>query len=377
MSGTDLLATLDRISSNKVPTWALAFAGYSDNDTYDLVEDNRKRNPVDVFFGDSVSTKNGSHLKTLIGTQSLNMLNNNFINKLKNKDFSEEIRRTSIERNFGYNYYLCYFVQALLQIVLIDNEKSLTPMNRATIKSNWDNFLRDLSDPDLENMFDDYEPNGIENPECPYKFVNFMLNKLLGKDLFQKLKINEEICKCYAEGSITISESLANADHANQIITMGLDYTLKNLTYNNSLFIGQGDFVYAALHNAYKKMDDALKQKLQFLAFELKTKKIKLDQSRYTIKDEYKFGRMQEVTQEHVRDPITGELKETGDIKDIKYKVPDDYDTDIFVEDLMDLVLKFQTIEKDFKDKLDQLISAANKDNTKNFLDLLIKLDLY
>ena len=308
------------------------------------------------------------------------MLNDNFINKLKNKDFSEEIRRTSIERSPGYNYYLCYFVQALLQLVLIDNEKSLTPMNRANIKSNWDNFLRDLSNPDLQSVFDDYKPGEIEDQSCPYKFVYFMLNKLLGKDLFQKLEIDEKGCKCYAKGSITISESLANADHANQIITMGLDYTLDNPTYNNSLFIGQGDFVYAALHNAYKKMDDALKQKLQFLAFELKTKKIKLDQSEYKISDEYKFGRMQEVEQNHAKDPQTGKLKEAGDIKDIKYKVPDDYDTDISVEDLMDLVLQFQTIEKDFKDKLEQLISDANEDNTKNFLDLLIKfqkIDMY
>ena len=384
----DLLATLDRISPNKINSnessnWALAFAGYKDADTQGLVEDERKRNPVDVFFGDSVSTKNGSHLKTLIGTQSLNMLNNNFINKLKNKDFSEEIRRTSIEGNFGYNYYLCYFVQALLQIVLIDNEKSLTPMNHATIKSNWDNFLRDLSNPDLENMFDGYEPNEIEKPECPYKFVNFMLNKLLGKDLFQKLKINEEICKRYAEGSITISESLSNADHANQIITMGLDYTLDNPTYNNSLFIGQGGFVYAALHNACKKMNYDLKQKLQLLAFELKTKKIKLDQSKYTTSNEYKFGRMQEVKQKYVKNNETGQQDRTDEIESIEYEVPNDYDTDISVEDLMDLVLKVQTIEKELNDELETAISNFNESKSENvgnenektelFLNVLMK----
>ncbi len=380
MFGTDLLATLDRISSNKVKTWALAFAGYDDCDMCGLVGDNRKRNPVDVFFGESVSTTNGSRLKTLIGTNSLDRLNNNFIDKLKSKDFSKKLRDSGTKHNFGYNYYLCYFVQALLQIVLIDNEKLLTHMDCVIIKSNWDNFLMELSDPFLQSVFDDYKPNEIENPECPYKFVDFMLNKLLGKDLFKKLEINEEGCKCYAKGSIDISESLSNADHANQIITMELDYTLDNLTYNNSLFIGQGDFVHVALHNAYKKMDDVLKQKLQLLAFELNTKKIKLNQSGYTTSDEYKFGRIQEIEQKHVNNPITGKKNETGEIENIKYKVPNDYDTDISAEDLMDLVLKVQAIEKDLNDKLNKAISCFNKDNTKNFLDILIefqKIDIY
>ena len=145
--GTDLPATINRVSSGKVKTWALAFAGYNDNDKCELITDDKKRNPVDIFFGDNINTKNGSDLKTLIGTDQLENINKQFISKLKNKDFSEELRKSSIERNFGYNYFLCYFVQALLQIVLIDNEKMLTSMDCAIIKSNWDKFLKELSDP--------------------------------------------------------------------------------------------------------------------------------------------------------------------------------------------------------------------------------------
>ena len=87
--GTDLPATLDRVSSNKVKTWALAFAGYKDIDMYELVKDNQKRNPVSIFFGDSVSTVNGSGLKTLIGSNQRDHINEQFKLKLKNKDFSK------------------------------------------------------------------------------------------------------------------------------------------------------------------------------------------------------------------------------------------------------------------------------------------------
>ena len=380
-SGTDLPATIDRVSSRKVRTWALAFAGYKDNDTMQLITDDKKRNPVDIFFGNNISTRNSSGLKTLIGTCQLDNINKNLIDKLENKDFSKELRESSIERNFGYNYYLCYFVQALLQIVLIDNEKILTPMEHAIIKSNWDEFLRELADPDLKNIFDDYNPGAIEKRECPYKFVHFMLNKLLGKDLFKKLEINNEICKSYANGSVSISNSLSEADHANQIIAMGFNHNLDNLTYDNSLFFGQGDFVYAPLYNAYETMDKELKQKLQLLAFELKTKKIKLDQSGYKTSNEYKFGRIQEVTYEYVNDSKTGKKTKTGKVEDIKYKVPNDYDTDISVEDLMDLVLEIQSIEKDLDGKLTQAISdfEANK-NANGLLDTLIKFqnaDIY
>ena len=121
-------------------------------------------------------------------------------------------------------------------------------------------------------------------------------------------------------------------------------------------------------------MDNDLKRKLRLLAFELKTKKIKLDQSKDTTSDEYKFGRIQEVKYKYKIVFKDGKNELIRDrITDIKYKVPNDYDTDISAEDLMDLVLKVQTIEKDLNDELDDAISNFDKDKASVFLDILIK----
>ena len=187
----DLSANIDRIGLGKFKAQALAFAGYKDNNDVQLIKDDKKLNHVDIFFCDGICTHNDSNLKTLIGTCHLDNINKNLIDKLGDKDFSNKLRKSSIERNFEYNYYLSYFIQALIQIILIDNAKILTSIDCAFIKLHWDNFLKELMNPGFQSVSDGYKPDVIEKRECPYKFVNFMLNKLLGKDLFEKLEIDD------------------------------------------------------------------------------------------------------------------------------------------------------------------------------------------
>ena len=372
----DLLGALERISENRVKGWAMSFNGYDDSDTFNLVTDDEGRNPVEIFFGTKRQTTNGSGLKSLMSKSKFDYINECLAAKLGDKDFSKE-RKKKNDHMPGYRYFVSYFVQVLLEIVLVDNNGKLSSLDLYGIEENWENFLKEVNVPEYKNVFDSYNYDKSEAEDCPKQFVKFMLSKLLSEELLEQLKINgDDVLEKYARAALSISDSLAMADHANQIITVAFDNNLDGLNYGNSTFIGQGDFVYAPLYTAYRNLEVDTQNKLKLLAFELKSKNIKLDQRDTTTSEEYRYGRLQEIerVKKEAVDPKTGKtvMETTKEIASIKYKVPTCYDTDISAEDLIELVLKIQTLEKNLSDKLANGINQFDKDkNAKAFLEVL------
>ena len=338
---TDLPKTLERVNSKNLKVWAFAFDGFKDQDKVQIVDDRDNRNPVKVFFENKIHGHNGSDLRSLIGDTQFRTINDYLIKKLGNKDFSREKRKSS--KFEGYGYYLSYFVQSLLELVLVDNQAALSPMQIDLIGENWLKFLSDLKDDSRLSLFDGYKYDKSEVEEHPKKFVDFMLKKLLGPELLKELGIGDNEFAQYALAADGFSDLLTGADHANQIITMAFNNNPGTLTYNDSLITGQGGFVYGPLWSAYKNMNSDAANKLKLLAFQLKHKKIDFDQDVMETVDEYRFGRPQE--------PEHNDKSNPNKITGVRHRASKYYDTDISPEELMDLVIEIREITEKFNTK--------------------------
>lgn len=277
---------------------------------------------------------NGAGLRSLIGSNRFPIFNTSLKTKLGDEDFSKGLE---LDDKPCYAFFLSYFIQALLELVAIDNidnRNDLLGVNLVSIARHWNEFINELLDPNQKDIFNDYKSDGEKNCDCPINFTKFLLDKLLGAELLKKLQIdNDEMYEKYVNGAATINLLLANADFANQLVAIEFNDTLKNLTYDNSIFIARDDFVFAPLYNLHQGLDDIDKRKLKLLAYGLKDKKVQLDQTGMTTSTEYKFGRRQEL-----------ELNKNGNVASIKYKVSNFYDTDISAEELIDLVLKIRDL---------------------------------
>ena len=355
----NVLETLEELYPGRIKGTAFAFSGYSDNDSFGIIFDNKNRNPIAKFYSNSgklgAQRQNSIGLATLFARNELELFDDRIAewlaNKGKNFLRTEETTKDGEKKLVYPKYSFVYFLQSLIQVILVDYEGRLSKLDEKKIYDNWNSFLNDLSDKgNSENLFCDYP--GDSNPGNPVNFTKFCLKKFLDKtDLFKEISEDEDSYNIYTAASVTISNILKSAQHANQVVAITAD--AEELTYDD-YFLGANNYLYVPLRKAYAGMNENLIRTLESLGGQLKYKCAKLNQSdveKETLTDvkdvnmKDKFGYYLQESREDVKDLNGKVIKQK---KVFACSIPKCYNSNISCnnfEELMSEIEKYNDIK--------------------------------